>query len=169
MAVGEATEAELGQLPTDWLVRPSLAQVQLLERADLLITHGGNNSVTEALTFGVPMLVMPFSTDQFDGAAAVERRVAGIALDPNHASRPLIAGTVRGLLRNPPSSPHAIGARLRREPGPEVAYSAVAQLPRVVRPLPLTDTESETEPPTPTPTTGEPTGVRTDDTIARAT
>ena len=162
MAVGEATEADLGQLPTDWLVRPSLAQVRLLERADLLITHGGNNSVTEALTFGVPMLVMPFSTDQFDGAAAVERGVAGIALDPNHASRPLIAGTVRGLLRNPPSSPQAIGATLRREPGPEVAYSAVAELPRVGRPLPLTDTdtESETEPPTPTPTTGEPTGVR---------
>ena len=71
---------------------------------------------------------MPFSTDQFDGAAAVERGLAGVALDPNHASRPLIAGTVRGLLRNPPAAPARIGERLRRDPGPEVAYAAMADL-----------------------------------------
>ena len=141
MAVGDAAPADLGEIPSDWLVRSSLPQVTLLERADLLITHGGNNSVTEALTFGVPMLVMPFSTDQFDGAAAVERSLAGVALDPNQASRPLIAGTVRGLLRNPPPSPEAIGARLRREPGPDIAFSAVAGLHRSVSPLPLLQTE----------------------------
>jgi zeaxanthin glucosyltransferase len=141
MAVGDGKTAELGEIPSDWLVRPSLPQITLLEHADVLITHAGNNSVTEALTFGVPMLAMPFSTDQFDGAAAVERSLAGVGLDPNRASRPLIAGTVRGLLRNPPPSPQAIGARLRRESGPEIAYSAVAGLPRGVRPLPLMETE----------------------------
>jgi UDP:flavonoid glycosyltransferase YjiC (YdhE family) len=129
MAIGDNDPAALGEIPTDWLVRPSLAQVTLLERAAVLITHGGNNSVTEALTFGVPMLVMPFSTDQFDGAAAVERNLAGIALDPNSASRPLIAGAVRGLLRNPPPLPSKLGARLRANPGPEVAFEAMSTLP----------------------------------------
>ncbi len=143
VAAGGADVNDLGEVPSDWLVRASLPQVTLLEQADLLITHGGNNSVTEALTFGVPMLVMPFSTDQFDGAAAVERGLAGVALDPNRASRPLIAGTVRGLLRNPPPSPAAIGARLRRERGPEIAYSTVADLPRGVRPLPLLETTDD--------------------------
>jgi zeaxanthin glucosyltransferase len=149
LAIGDGSPADLGEVPSDWLVRSSLPQVTLLEQADLLITHGGNNSVTEALTFGVPMLVMPFSTDQFDGAAAVERGLAGVALDPNHASRPLIAGTVRGLLRNPPPNPKTIGVRLRREPGPEIAFAAMAGLTRRVRPLPLlenTNTKRERTP-----------------------
>lgn len=129
MAIGGTDRAALGELPADWLVRQSLPQVTLLEQASVLVTHGGNNSVTEALTFGVPMLVLPFSTDQFDGAAAVERNLAGIALDPNRASRPLIAGAIRGLLRNPPPLPGQLGAALRANPGPEVAFAAMSTLP----------------------------------------
>jgi MGT family glycosyltransferase len=131
MAIGQTDRAALGEIPSDWLVRPSLPQVTLLERASVLVTHGGNNSVTEALTFGVPMLVMPLSTDQFDGAASVERNLAGIALDPNNASRPLIAGGVRGLLRNPPPLPRELGAKLRANPGPEVAFAAMSTLPDI--------------------------------------
>lgn len=127
LANGSNAPAALGVLPPEWLVRPSLPQVALLQQASLLVTHAGNNSVTEALTFGVPMLTMPFSTDQFDGAAAVERHVAGLALDPNRASRPLIAGTVRGLLRTPPPLPKIIGARLQQTPGPESAYAAMVE------------------------------------------
>ena len=136
ISIGSSDPSDLGDLPTDWLVRSSLQQVSLLERASVLITHGGNNSVTEALTFGVPMLVLPFSTDQFDGAAALERNLAGIALDPNHSSRALIAGAVRGLLRNPPPLPQKIGRRLRAEPGPEVAFASMSTLPDLRRMMP---------------------------------
>lgn len=133
MSIGSSDPSGLGDIPTDWLVRPSLPQVTLLERASVMVTHGGNNSITEALTFGVPMVVLPFSTDQFDGAAAVERHLAGIALDPNHASRALIAGGVRGLLRNPPPQLKALGERLRAQPGPEVAFAAMSTLPDLQR------------------------------------
>ena len=135
IAIGGNRVDELGPLPDDWLVRASLPQVALLERARLLITHGGNNSVTEALHFGVPMLVLPFSTDQFDGAAAIERSLAGVALDPNRASRSLIAGTVQGLLRNPPPAAGLIGGMLRTRPGADLAYEAMASLPRLEPPL----------------------------------
>jgi UDP:flavonoid glycosyltransferase YjiC (YdhE family) len=128
MATGTAEPAALGELPDDWLVRPVLPQVALLERASLLVTHGGNNSVTEALTYGVPLLVMPFSTDQFDAAAAIEGHAAGVALDPNHAPRPLIAGSVRGLLRHPLLTPQLIGRELRADPGPEIAFRAMRKL-----------------------------------------
>jgi zeaxanthin glucosyltransferase len=135
MAIGGNRPDDVGPLPDDWLVRASLPQVSLLEQAHLLVTHGGNNSITEALHFGVPMLVLPFSTDQFDGAAAVERGLAGVALDPNRASRPLIAGTVRGLLRSTPPAPSLIGGLLRTQPGPELAYDAMKTLPRLqIRP-----------------------------------
>ncbi len=133
MSIGGNDQTDLGDLPADWLVRPSLPQVTLLERASVLVTHAGNNSVTEALTFGVPMLALPLSTDQFDGAAAIERNLAGIALDPNHASRALIAGGVRGLLRNPPPLPDELGERLRANPGPETAFAAMSTLPELRR------------------------------------
>jgi UDP:flavonoid glycosyltransferase YjiC (YdhE family) len=71
------------------------------------------------------MLVMPFSTDQFDGAAAVDRHLAGVALDPNGSTKPLIAGSIRGLLESPPAALLHIAADLQAQPGPEVAYAAL--------------------------------------------
>jgi MGT family glycosyltransferase len=86
LASGSADRAELGELPSGWLVREFLPQVTLLQHAVLAVNHGGNNSVTESATAGVPMLVLPFSTDQFAGAAAIEQEGFGASLDPNAAS-----------------------------------------------------------------------------------
>jgi UDP:flavonoid glycosyltransferase YjiC (YdhE family) len=38
------------------------------------------------MAYGVPLLVLPFSTDQFAGAAAIERAEVGVALPPNTAT-----------------------------------------------------------------------------------
>ena len=64
-------------------MREFLPQVRLLGHAAAAVTHGGNNSVTEAMTAGVPLVVLPFSTDQFAGAAALERFGGAVALAPN--------------------------------------------------------------------------------------
>jgi len=85
LAHGSSPRGALGPLPEGWLVREVLPQVTLLRHAALGITHGGNNSVTEALTAGVPLLVLPFSTDQFAGAAALEKAGFAEVLDPNVA------------------------------------------------------------------------------------
>ncbi len=126
IAIGTNRVEVIGPVPSDWLVRASLPQVALLKHASLLVTHGGNNSVTEALSHGVPLLVMPFSSDQFDGAAAIERHLAGVALDPNRASRPLIAGSIRGLLQSPPRTPGRISELLQARTGPEIAYATLS-------------------------------------------
>ena len=68
------------------LVEPFIAQRQLLRRADLFIHHGGVSSFTESVYFGVPMIVLPFSSDQFNVAADVEQSRIGAVLDPNHLS-----------------------------------------------------------------------------------
>ena len=86
IATGSTPPDELGPIPRR-LARARLPpQVRLLSQARLAVTHGGNNSVTEAVGQGVPLLVLPFSTDQFAGAAAIERTGIGRALDPNAAT-----------------------------------------------------------------------------------
>ena len=86
LAAGSTSPDQLGPVPRSWLVREELPQVTLLGHAVLAVSHGGNNSVTEALTSGVPLLLLPMSTDQFTGAAAVEDHGLGEALDPNAAT-----------------------------------------------------------------------------------
>ncbi|MBU4465145.1 MAG: glycosyltransferase [Actinobacteria bacterium] len=123
IATGSTPASALGAIPQGWLVREYLPQVRLLGGAQLAVTHGGNNSVTEAVGQGVPLLVLPFSTDQFAGAAAIERTGAGAALDPNTAT---VTELAEALLRVRDASDRAllagIAASQRDHPGPRVAY-----------------------------------------------
>ncbi|MFJ6653751.1 nucleotide disphospho-sugar-binding domain-containing protein [Microbacterium sp. NPDC091313] len=129
IATGTTDPSELGPIPADWLVAEYLPQVRLLASAAASVTHGGNNSVTEAVGHGVPLLVLPFSTDQFAGAAAIERTGIGVALDPNSASAAELADALR-TIADPAFSGRAVladaAAAQRRRPGPWAAYDSVA-------------------------------------------
>lgn len=129
IATGSTPASELGDVPEGWLVRDYLPQVRLLAGAHLAVTHGGNNSVTEAIGQGVPLLVLPFSTDQFAGAAAIERTGLGRALAPNTATVAELADALRDVRE----LPDAARARLReiaaeqiRHPGPQIAYELLS-------------------------------------------
>jgi zeaxanthin glucosyltransferase len=128
LAIGSADRAELGELPASWLVREFLPQVSLLSLAAAAVTHGGNNSVTESMTYGVPLLVLPFSTDQFAGAAALERVGFGVSLDPNTASIDALRAGLERVLDLPKERATALAglsASLRATPGRERAYRAL--------------------------------------------
>eukprot|EP01126_Amoeba_proteus_P060043 TRINITY_DN7906_c0_g1_i1.p1 TRINITY_DN7906_c0_g1~~TRINITY_DN7906_c0_g1_i1.p1 ORF type:complete len:426 (+),score=73.87 TRINITY_DN7906_c0_g1_i1:74-1351(+) len=56
-----------------------LPQLQILPLLGAFLTHGGANSVTEALYFGVPMIIVPFYGDQIGNARVLEYSNLGIS------------------------------------------------------------------------------------------
>ncbi|MBZ4487512.1 glycosyltransferase [Microbacterium sp. cx-55] len=129
IATGATDPAALGDIPDTWLVRDFLPQVRLLQSAAVAVTHGGNNSVTEATAQGVPLVVLPFSTDQFAGAAALERTGVGVALAPNTATVDDLVTALATQLDAPAATREVLAeirAAERREPGPARAYAALS-------------------------------------------
>lgn len=75
-----------------------LPQTRLLPLADLVITHGGNNTTTEAMHFGKPMVLLPLFWDQYDNAQRVHERGFGVRLDPYRFTPDELRAAVRRLL-----------------------------------------------------------------------
>lgn len=94
IATGATPVERFGDLPNDWLIAPQLPQVAMLRSADMIVHHGGNNSVQEALATGVRQVVLPFSTDQFSNAADLERIGAACVLSPNEATAAVLAPAI---------------------------------------------------------------------------
>lgn len=82
MAVGDQVQtSSLGDIPVNFVVKNHVPQVEVLQQAELFITHGGMNSVHEGLFFGVPLIVIPQGADQPVIAEQVARLGAGLVLD----------------------------------------------------------------------------------------
>lgn len=78
---------KLKNIPPHIRVRQWVPQTQVLEAADVFVTHGGMNSVSEALVAGVPMVVIPFTSDQPVNAKCIERLGVGKILEYDSLSK----------------------------------------------------------------------------------
>jgi zeaxanthin glucosyltransferase len=130
-----ATEPAALRLDEDQhLVRNYLPQADIIPLCDLVVCHGGNNTVTESLEAGVPLLVAPFASDQFAGAADVCRAGVGDAFDPNGAEPAEIAGRAAALLAGRAQArAAAIGNALRKRPGRSLAAGLLATMAQARR------------------------------------
>lgn len=75
-------------------------QLSVLKMADVFVTHGGMNSVSEALVHGVPLVVIPFITDQPTNARRIEELGLGKRLDYKAISSELLKATVLSVMKN---------------------------------------------------------------------
>jgi MGT family glycosyltransferase len=86
-----------------------LPQASILPLADLVITHGGNNTTTECLHFGKPMIVLPLFWDQHDNAQRMHELGLGVRLDTYRFDDAELHSAISALL-----SDSALQARLGR-------------------------------------------------------
>ena len=68
---------KLKNVPENVFIYPSVPQLEVLKVADVFVTHGGMNSVSEALVYGTPMVVIPFVSDQPVNARCIEKLGVG--------------------------------------------------------------------------------------------
>jgi MGT family glycosyltransferase len=107
-----------------------LPQTRVLPQVDLVITHGGNNTVTESLYFGKPMVVLPLFWDQYDNAQRVHDTGFGVRLDTYGHTREELTGAVDTLLADDRLKARlaAVSARLHAAPGTEKAAGLIEEL-----------------------------------------
>ena len=105
---------ELGAVPANALVEEFVPQADLLERADLLVSHSGSGTMLGGLVHGVPQVALPRGTDQPENAALLVRAGAGLLVAPeDYAIESIAAAVSEGHRR--PGVPRIGRARARRD------------------------------------------------------
>jgi MGT family glycosyltransferase len=107
-----------------------LPQTTILPQVDAVVTHGGNNTITECLWFGKPMVVLPLFWDQYDNAQRMDETGFGVRLDTYHHTPDELTGALNRVLND--GALHArlaaVSGRLRKTPGTERAADLIERL-----------------------------------------
>ena len=107
-----------------------LPQTSILPLVDLVITHGGNNTVTECFHFGKPMIVLPLFWDQYDNAQRVDGLGNGVRLPSYGFDDGDLTDAVERLLKDRSLRRRlgAISKRLQESPGTAQAAGLIERL-----------------------------------------
>lgn len=97
LAIGDAEWT--GPRPSNVRLEPEVPQQQLLNSAEVFVTHAGYSSVRESLTAGVPMVCLPLFADQPNNAARVEELKAGVSVDVKTLTADVLAERIQHVLR----------------------------------------------------------------------
>jgi MGT family glycosyltransferase len=71
---------DVGTIPANAHVEQYIPHSAILGNASLLVSHAGHGSVMKALRYGVPMVLVPWSRDQFGVAARAEALGAALVV-----------------------------------------------------------------------------------------
>jgi MGT family glycosyltransferase len=115
--VSKGPQHDLIELASNMVGAEFLPQPAILPHADLVITHGGNNTVTESVHFGKPMIVLPLFWDQYDNAQRVAECGFGVRLPTYEFENGQLHEAIDRLLAASPPGLGEASARLRASPG----------------------------------------------------
>ncbi|MGZ4849291.1 MAG: glycosyltransferase [Halobacteriota archaeon] len=128
---------EWPDLPENVLLRNYVPQSELAKEIDAIVTIGGQNTVLDALSAGVPLVVIPQMGDQFDLAQQVVEAGAGLRLDPGQVSVRSLHEAISKVLNEPSYGQNA--ERISRDfahcDGAETAATLISKLAETKRPL----------------------------------
>jgi MGT family glycosyltransferase len=109
-----------------------LPQTSLLPQVDLVLTHGGNNTITESFFFGKPRVVLPLFWDQYDNAQRVDELGFGFRLPTYAFADEDLTGAIDRLLADDALNAKLAGiaARLQGVPGTVKAADLIERVAR---------------------------------------
>ena len=87
-------------LPSNCWGDNMVPQINVLPKVDLVITHGGNNTVGETFYFGKPMIVMSMFCDQFDNAQRIQEKGFGIRINPFQCTKDQLLNAIEKLVND---------------------------------------------------------------------
>lgn len=135
VTVGPAIDASGLRVPTNTAMHSWLDHDEILPTASMVVGHGGHSTTMRALSFGVPVVVMPANgfIDQKRVGSVLEANDAGLLL-PKHARAARIRAAIEKVLGEPRyrASAGRLGDRIRRVDGAEVAADAVTRFAGVL-------------------------------------
>jgi UDP:flavonoid glycosyltransferase YjiC (YdhE family) len=126
--VSKGPQHELIELAPNMTGAEFLPQPAILPHVDLVITHGGNNTVTESIHFGKPMIVLPLFWDQHDNAQRMAECGFGLRLPTYEFEDAQLHEAIEGLLGGPHSRLDEASHRLRAQPGTVRAADLIVSL-----------------------------------------
>lgn len=90
LSVGKGTDiSSLGEIPSNFIVRPSVLQLEVLQHTDVFITHGGLNSIHEGLYYGVPLIFIPQQLEQMLNARIITQKGAAVIVNKKASAEEL--------------------------------------------------------------------------------
>ncbi len=117
------------EIPENFIIRRYVAQLEILKQSDLIICHGGMNSVSEALYFGVPSIVIPDNSDQPFVAKQIQKMKCGTALKKDDLSAEKLLHTIECIFNNDiyKENSRITGEKLKKLGGYQTAADMVFQ------------------------------------------
>jgi UDP:flavonoid glycosyltransferase YjiC (YdhE family) len=114
-----------------------LPQPSILPQVDVVITHGGNNTVTECFHFGKPMIVLPLFWDQYDNAQRVDELGFGTRLETYAFDDAELPEAIDGLLADEVLRTRMAGiaSELQSAPGNVRAADLIERLAATGQPI----------------------------------
>ncbi len=124
--------ATLRSAPANVLFAEFVPQDAVLQRADLLVSHGGSGTMLGGLVHGIPQVALPRGTDQPQNAALLERAGAGVVVQPDDFAVDTVRAAIEEVTRDP--SFRAAAERVRDEiaamPDADTVWADLAVWPR---------------------------------------